>query len=78
MDRATILGKVADIVAETLGTDASDIKESTTFDQLDADSLDRLELVTAFEDEFELTIPDDDLAKIATVKDAVDAIENAS
>ena len=78
MDRATILGKVADIVAETLGTDVSDIKENTTFDELNADSLDRLELVTAFEDEFGLTIPDDDLAKIATVKDAVDAIENAS
>ena len=74
MDRAEILEKVRDLVAETLEIDAADISESVRFDELGADSFDLLELVTAFEDEFELTMDDDSLAQIATVEDAVNAI----
>ena len=60
-----------------LGVDADEITEETTFDDLDADSLDRLQLVTAMEDEFDLEIDDDKLAAINSVADAVDAIESA-
>ena len=48
---------------------------STTFEDLGADSFDRLELVTAFEEEFDATLPDEVLQSIDSVKDAVDAIE---
>lgn len=77
MDRASILEKVKNIVSETIGVDASSVSEDTVFADLGADSLDLLELVTAFEDEFGMTIPDDDLASIKSVKDAVDAIAKA-
>lgn len=77
MDRSAILEKVTTIICDTIDVDASTVAEATTFDDLGADSLDRLELVTAFEDEFGLTIPDEDLEKISSVKDAVDAIANA-
>lgn len=77
MERNEILEKVADIAADVLGVDAGDITEETTFDDLDADSLDRLQLVTAMEDEFDLEIPDEKLEAINSVADAVDAIESA-
>lgn len=76
MTRDEILAKVKDIVADTIdGADASKITEATTFENLGADSFDRLELVTAFEEEFDATLPDEVLASIDSVKDAVDAIE---
>lgn len=74
MDRKQIFEKVVDLVAETLEVEPEKVTESTRFDELGADSFDLLELVTAFEDEFERTMDDDSLAKIATIKDAVDAI----
>ena len=77
MERKEILEKVADIASDVLGVDASEITEETTFDDLDADSLDRLQLVTAMEDEFDLEIPDDQLEAINSVADAVEAIEHA-
>lgn len=77
MERSEILSKVADIAADVLGVDASEITEQTTFDDLDADSLDRLQLVTAMEDEFDIEIPDDKLEAISSVADAVDAIDAA-
>lgn len=77
MERTEILEKVRDIASDVLGVDADEITEETTFDDLDADSLDRLQLVTAMEDEFDLEIDDDKLAAIDTVADAVDAIESA-
>ncbi len=52
-----------------------DLSEATTFDDLDADSLERLQLVTAMEDEFDLELPDDQLESINSVADAVNAIE---
>lgn len=77
MDRSEILNKVVDIASDVLGVNASDLTEETTFDDLDADSLDRLQLVTAMEDEFDLEIPDEKLESINSVADAVDAIESA-
>lgn len=77
MDRETIFEKVKTIVSETLDVDEDQITESTSFDDVDADSLARLELVTAFEDEFDIEIPDDELENIKNVSDAVDAIEKA-
>ena len=77
MERTEILEKVRDIASVVLGVDADEITEETTFDDLDADSLDRLQLVTAMEDEFDLEIDDDKLAAINSVADAVDAIESA-
>lgn len=77
MDRKTIFSKVAALVAETLEVDEGSVTESTRFDDLGADSFDLLELVTTMEDEFGLTLDDDSLAEIASVGDAVDAIENA-
>lgn len=77
MERTEILEKVRDIASDVLGVDADEITEEITFDDLDADSLDRLQLVTAMEDEFDLEIDDDKLAAINSVADAVDAIESA-
>ena len=77
MDRATILKKVAALVSETLEVDEANVTEELRFEELGADSFDLLELVTAMEDEFGLTLDDDSLAEIATVGDAVDAIQNA-
>lgn len=77
MERTEILEKVRDIASDVLGVDADEITEETTFDDLDAESLDRLQLVTAMEDEFDLEIDDDKLAAINSVADAVDAIESA-
>jgi acyl carrier protein len=76
MNRADIFQKVKEIVADAIDVDASTITEATSFDDLGADSLDRLELVTSFEDEFDATMDDAVLEKIQTIGDAVDAIEN--
>ena len=77
MDRSEIFEKVADIAADVLGVNAADLTEETTFDDLDADSLDRLQLVTAMEDEFDLEIADEKLEAINSVADAIEAIESA-
>ncbi|MDY2788049.1 MAG: acyl carrier protein [Atopobium sp.] len=77
MDRAAILERVIALVCETLEADEDSVDESTTFDDLNADSFDKLELVTAFEDEFDLTLDDEVLASINSIGDAVYAIENA-
>lgn len=76
MDRSEIFEKVVDIAADVLGVDAGELTEQTTFDDLDADSLDRLQLVTAMEDEFDLEIPDEKLEAINSVADAIEAIES--
>ncbi len=67
--------KVIGIVSEQLGVAKQEIKlESKFVDDLKADSLDVVELVMEFEDEFEITIPDDDYDKIKTVGDAISYI----
>ena len=74
MDRKEILGKVVELVSETLEIDEEEIDEGKRFDDLGADSFDLLELVTAFEDEVGVTMDDDSLEEIQTVGDAVDAL----
>ena len=67
--------RVKKIVVEHLNVDAEKVTESASFiEDLGSDSLDTVELVMAFEEAFDLDIPDEDAEKIATVKDAVDYI----
>src|SRR5579863_9273939 len=69
--------KVKQIIVEQLGVDESQVDSNASFvDDLGADSLDIVELVMAFEEAFELEIPDEDAEKITTVKDAVEYIES--
>ena len=69
--------KVKDIVSQQLDVDKAQIKEESQFiDDLGADSLAIVELVLAFEEQFEIDIPDEDTEKIRTVGDAVKYIEN--
>jgi len=68
--------KVFEIVSEHLGTPREEIaRESAFIEDLKADSLDIVELVMEFEEEFDVTIPDEDYEKIRTVGDAIDYIE---
>ena len=70
--------RVKKIVVEHLGIDEDKVNDSASFiDDLGADSLDTVELVMAFEEEFEIEIPDDAAEKIQTIKDAIDFIEAA-
>ena len=74
-----IAERVKNIVVEHLGVDADKVVEGASFiDDLGADSLDTVELVMAFEEEFGCDIPDDAAEKIMTVKDAVDFLEGAA
>jgi len=67
--------RVKKIVVEHLGVEADKITDTASFtDDLGADSLDTVELVMAFEEEFGVEIPDDAAEKILTVKDAIDFI----
>ena len=69
--------KIKKIVAESLGAEAETITEATSFkEDLGADSLDLFEMVMAFEEDFEVEIPSEDLEKIATVGDVVKYLEN--
>jgi acyl carrier protein len=71
-----IADKIKRIVVEHLGVDESKVTPEASFiDDLGADSLDTVELVMAFEEEFNVEIPEDAAEKIATVKDAIDYIE---
>ena len=68
--------RVKKIVAEQLGVNEADVKNESSFvNDLGADSLDTVELVMAFEEEFSIEIPDEDAEKITRVKDAVSYIE---
>ncbi len=74
-----IADRVKKIVIEHLGVDEVKVTEAASFiDDLGADSLDTVELVMAFEEEFGCEIPDDAAEKIVTVKDAVDFIQQNS
>ncbi|MCP1223342.1 acyl carrier protein [Sebaldella sp. S0638] len=72
-----MLDKIKTIVAEQLGVDESQVTEDASFiDDLGADSLDTVELIMAFEEAFDVEIPDEDAQKIKTVKDVIDYIES--
>ena len=72
---ASVDERVKQIIVEQLGVDEAEVTPNASFvDDLGADSLDTVELVMAFEEAFEVEIPDEDAEKIRTVKDAVDYI----
>ena len=72
---AEIQEKVSQIVSEQMGIDKSELTRETSFvDDLNADSLDTVELVMEFEDEFEMSIPDEEAEKIHTIGQAIDYI----
>ena len=72
-----MLDKIKSIVVDQLGVDESQVTEDASFvDDLGADSLDTVELVMAFEEEFDIEIPDEDAQKIKTVKDVIEYIES--
>lgn len=69
--------KVKEIIAKQLGVNASEVVPDASFvEDLGADSLDTVELVMAFEEAFNIEIPDEDAEKITKVKDAVEYIKN--
>lgn len=79
MIESEIEAKVIDIVAEQMGVDKAEITRETSFaNDLNADSLDTVELVMEFEDEFETSIPDEEAEKIQTVGHAIEYIMKAS
>jgi acyl carrier protein len=74
----SIADSVKNIIAEQLGVEASEATPEASFtEDLGADSLDIVELVMAFEEEFEIEIPDEDAEKITTVQDAIAYIEKS-
>ena len=79
MDRDELFEKIKGVIVEQLGVDEDDVADDASFvDVLGADSLDIVELVMALEEEFGVSIPDEQAEKIKTVGDAVDFItENA-
>ena len=74
-----IASKVKEIIIEELGVDAEKVTDQASFiDDLGADSLDTVELVIAFEEEFDLEIPDEDAEKMRTVADVVSYVSAAT
>ena len=72
-----MIEKIKSIVADQLGVDEDQVTEDASFiDDLGADSLDTVELIMAFEEEFDVEIPDEDAQKIKTVKDVIEYIES--
>jgi acyl carrier protein len=74
--KANVAEKIKQIVSEQLGVDEAEVTPTASFvDDLGADSLDTVELVMAFEEAFEIEIPDEDAEKIRTVQDAIAYVE---
>jgi acyl carrier protein len=73
---ASVEERVKQIIVEQLGVDEAEVTANASFvDDLGADSLDTVELVMAFEEAFEIEIPDEDAEKIRTVQDAISYID---
>ncbi|MDW7651060.1 MAG: acyl carrier protein [Bacillota bacterium] len=70
-----VFAKIKGLIVEQLGVDEADVKKETSFEDLDADSLDIVELVMALEEEFNLEISDEEVENIKTVGDVVKYIE---
>jgi acyl carrier protein len=76
---AAVEERVKQIIVEQLGVDEAEVTPNASFvDDLGADSLDTVELVMAFEEAFDIEIPDEQAEKIRTVKDAIDYINTHS
>ena len=74
--KANVAEKIKQIVSEQLGVDEGEVTPAASFvDDLGADSLDTVELVMAFEEAFEIEIPDEEAEKIRTVQDAISYVE---
>ena len=71
-----ISAKVKEIIKKKLAVDDAEIVETATFNDLGADSLDQVELIMEFENEFGITIPEEEAGKITTVGGAIEYIEN--
>ena len=79
VDVKAIENRVIEIISEQMGVDKSEITRETSFiNDLNADSLDTVELVMEFEDEFNTSIPDEEAEKIQTVGAAIDYIVNVA
>ena len=75
MTRDEILSTLKDVAIEVLGVEADAVVETASFkDDLEADSLDLVEVVMALEEKFDITIPEDDLSDVGTVGQAVDLV----
>jgi len=68
--------KIKQIVVDQLGVEEKDIAMETSFEELNADSLDIVELIMALEEEFDIEIPDEDAEKLTTVGTAVDYVKS--
>ena len=76
LDREEILNKIQEITADRLGVDESDITPEASFrEDLEADSLDLVELIMELEEQFGMEIPDEEAEKITTVEEAVDYVQ---
>jgi len=72
---ASIEERVREIIAENLGVDSEKVVAEASFvDDLDADSLDQVELILALEEEFDCTIPEEEASRITTVGEAIEYI----
>ncbi len=76
LDREEILNKIQEITADRLGVDESDVTPEASFrEDLEADSLDLVELIMELEEQFGMEIPDEEAEKITTVEEAVDYVQ---
>ncbi|QIN82943.1 acyl carrier protein [Rubrobacter tropicus] len=76
MEREEILSKIQEITADRLGVDEGDVTPDASFrEDLEADSLDLVELIMELEEQFGLEIPDEEVEKITTVEEAVDYVD---
>jgi acyl carrier protein len=76
LDREEILTKIQEITADRLGVDESDVTLDASFrEDLEADSLDLVELIMELEEQFGMEIPDEEAEKITTVEEAVDYVQ---
>jgi len=75
LDREEVLGKIQEITADRFGVDEGDVTSDASFrEDLEADSLDLVELIMELEEQFGMEIPDEDAEKITTVEEAVDYV----
>jgi acyl carrier protein len=76
LDREEILSKIQEITADRLGVDETDVTPEASFrEDLEADSLDLVELIMELEEQFGMEIPDEEAEKITTVEEAVDYVQ---